>query len=46
MAKNVQNELKFGPNLYFNKFYQITEDFWVFSAKNGPLGPQNPIFSA
>ena len=28
MAKNAPNELKFGPNLYFNEFYQIPEDFW------------------
>ena len=27
MAKNVPNELKFGPSMYFYEFYQILEDF-------------------
>ena len=28
MVKNAPNELKFGPDMYFNEFYQIPEDFW------------------
>ena len=43
MAKNAQNELKFGSDMYFYGFYQILEDFWkIFKMadswpKNGHL---------
>ena len=26
--KNVPNELKLGPDMYYYEFYQILEDFW------------------
>ena len=28
MAKNAQNELKFGQDMYFYEFYQIPKDTW------------------
>ena len=40
MPKNGPNKLKFGPYMYFYRFYQIPEDFWKmlkicrFLAKN------------
>ena len=36
IPKNVPNELKFAPNMYFYEFYQIWEDFWQ-KFKNGQI---------
>ena len=36
MAKNAPNELKFGPDMYFYRFYQIPEEFGDFWLKMAP----------
>ena len=40
MAKNTQNELKFGSDMYFYAFYQILEIFWKF-LKLADFWPKN-----
>ena len=45
MAKNASNELKFGPDMYFNGFYQILKDFWKIFKIGRFLAEKRP-FSA
>ena len=45
MAKNVLNELKFGPDMYFYEFYKIQEDSWEIFKIGRVLAKKRP-FSA
>ena len=43
MAKNASNELKFGPDMYFNGFYQILKAFWKIFKISRFLAEKRPL---
>ena len=44
MLKNASNELKFGPDMYFNGFYRFFKEFLINFKKLPDLWPNNMPF--